>query len=87
MLPNADWNSIRAHLNYLPSDSLARFRTDHNAPGWYDVFLRESDNAYFIRQYGEWVALPDAKCAFEGFEEIGTKRLFDTAIGATVEAA
>lgn len=86
MLPNADWNSIRAHVNYQPTDSLARFRTDHNALGWFDVFLRESDNAYFVRQYGEWVALPEARGIFEGFEKIGTKRLLNTATGE-IEAA
>jgi hypothetical protein len=45
--------AIRSHVTYDPSDCVARVRTSANALGRFDVYLRQPDNAYFLRQYRE----------------------------------
>jgi hypothetical protein len=85
-LPTVDWQALRSAVTYGPSDSMARVRTDHNAIGWFPVFINQASGGFFVERYGHWVGI-DELPGFEGFERVPTKKIFDTATGKLIEAA
>ena len=50
----------------------------NNSLAWRPVFLRESDNAPFVKIDGEWIPV-DGLQGFLRYEKSRTKKLYDTA--------
>lgn len=79
-----DWAG-RAAVNYLESDSVAVIRRRENSLAWLPVFLREADDAPFVKVDGDWIPV-DGLLGFLRYEKSRTKKFYDTAKGKLVNA-
>jgi len=58
-------------------------RTAENALAWFPVYLNQSTNEPFISHDGRWEPVQDLN-GFEAFEQIKTKKLYNTSTGEMV---
>ena len=80
-----DWEAVRAAVNYLESDCVAAIQGRENALAWRPVFLRESDNAPFVKIDGDWIPV-DGLPRFLRYEKVHRRR-YDTATDRVIEIA
>ncbi len=85
MRDDFDWSGLKAELTYVLGDHVAVIRHDENALSWEPIFYRQSDAACCIKWRGRW-QLAETVPGLERFEQVNSKKYFDTATLETVEA-
>ena len=80
-----DWAGVRAAVNFIGSDSVAVVQGRGNSLAWRPVFLRESDNAPFVKVDGDWIPV-ERLPGFLRYERIHHRR-YDTATDRVIEIA
>ena len=74
-----NWADLKASFSYNPSDSVAVLRDlNYNAIEWAPVFLNEGGGEPCVNRDGRWRRVQDVP-EFERFEQVRTKKYFDTA--------